>query len=231
MLEILVSSPNWFHGFDVALEAISMLIAAGIFYAGILAWRFTKERKFLYFGGAFGLIAASFAGRLFAAATIALGPEGEGIVAPVLDSIGVGWRAFSLGRLVYIWLMLAAYSGLLGLALHWHRKREYITILGLVTVIAATSVLEAWPFYLASLILTFAIALQNYLNYAKNHVPTQLASAMAFALLSLEPLLYLLAPGDSLLIAAAYVARLVAFIMMFGILRRVLSHEPTTQPA
>ncbi|MEK6822607.1 MAG: hypothetical protein AABY13_02165, partial [Nanoarchaeota archaeon] len=189
------------------------------------AYRVTNERKHLYFATAFGLISLSFLGRLFAAATIALNAFSEAVVEPASSALGVGWQIFSLGRLAYVWLVLAAYGILLGLALKWQRKRDVLVLLALTTVITATSVIDSWPFYLASLALVFCIALQHYFNYRQRKAATAYNIFVAFGLLTLEPFLFLLASAEPALIAAAYGVRLIAYLIVLKTLWKVLSNE------
>lgn len=225
-MEALVVTPQWFRGFDIVLEVITMLIALGVVYAGVKAWRLTQERKHLYFAGAFGLIALSFAGRLFALATIALNSFSEDLVEPALNALGVGWQVFTLGRIVYAWLVLTAYAVILTLALRWHRKRDFGIVLALTTVITATTIYANWPFYLGSLAVVFWIALQYYLNHAERRSATTFAIFCAFALLALEPLMHLLAVFEPALVPVGYGVRLVAYLAILRTLWRVLSHEP-----
>lgn len=217
----LIASPDWFRGVDILLEVFTMLAALAVVYAGAHAYKVTKQRKHLYFAAAFGILALSFAARLFTAATIIFEEFRQGIVTPALAMTGVGWDAFSLGRLGYVWFVLAAYAILLGLSMHWTRKREFLAVIGLTTIIAATSIVASWPFYLASLVLLFSIAMQHGLNYAATRSQASLRIFGAFAFLTLEPLLYILSFVDPAMIAAAYMIRLLAYLFVLVTIWRV----------
>ena len=219
----IVASPDWYKGITILLEVFAMLVAWGVVYAGVHAFRVTKERKHLYFAIAFGLIAVSFAGRLFTATTVALEDFNHQIVIPSANAVGIGDNLFSLGHLSYVWLMLAAYAILLGLAMKWQRKREFGVVLALVTVIATTSISVSWPFYMASLALLFCVALQHYFNFKERRAKSAYWIFFAFALLTIEPLLYLLSGFLPGLIAAAYLVRLIAYLTILRTLWKVFS--------
>jgi hypothetical protein len=221
-MQALINVPQWFHGGDIVFEIVTCLIALGLVYAGFNAWRLTGERKHGYFAAAFGLISISFLMRLFATATINLEAFSENVVTPAANAIGAGWTIFTMGRVAYVLLVLTAYALLLALALKWQRKREFIILLALVAIIAATSVLLNWPFLVASLVLLFAIALQHYLNYVQKRSRLAFGTFVAFALWSLEPLLYLLSEFDPALVVGAYVVRLFAYLMLLRIAWRLL---------
>jgi hypothetical protein len=221
-MDALVAVPQWFHGGDIVFEIVTCLIAFGLVYAGYKAWRLTGERKHGYFAAAFGLISLSFLARLFATATINLEAFSRTLVIPLTQAVGTGWRIFSIGRVGYVWLVLAAYALLLALALKWQRKRDYIILLSLVTIIAAASISVSWPFLVASLVLLFAIALQHYLNYQDKHSKLAFGTFIAFAFWSLEPLLYLLGDFDPSLVVAGYVVRMLAYLMLLRTVWRVL---------
>lgn len=218
----LIAVPQWFHGADIILEIVTLIIALGLVYAGFKGWRLTGERKHGYFAAAFGLISLSFLMRLFATVTINLEAFSETIVEPAADAIGAGWRIFSIGRIAYVLFVLAAYALLLALALKWQRKREFFILLALVAIIASASVLQNWPFLVASLVLLFAISLQHYLNYQQKRSPLAFSAFVAFALWSLEPLLYLLAQFDPALVVAGYVVRMFAYLMLLRVAWRLI---------
>jgi len=221
-MDALIAVPQWFHGIDIIFEIVTLIIALGLVYAGFKGWRLTGERKHGYFATAFGLISLSFLMRLFATATINLNAFSEAIVEPAADAIGAGWTIFTMGRIAYVLLVLASYALLLALALKWQRKREFFILMALVTVIAGTSVTQNWPFLVASLVLLFAIALQHYLNYQQKHSPLAFSAFVAFALWSLEPLLYLIGRFDPVLFVAGYVVRMFAYLMLLRVAWRLL---------
>jgi hypothetical protein len=219
----IVAMPEWYKGLTILLEIFTMLVAFGVVYAGVHAFKVTRQRKHLYFAIAFGLLSASFIGRLFVQLTLALEEFNQRIVSPAIATAGLQENFFSLGHVTYIWLVLAAYAILMGLAFKWERKREVGVLLALTTVVAATSTTLSWPFYMASLALLFCIAVQHFLNFKERRANSAYWIFFAFTLLTLEPLLYLLAFFMPELIAAGYVVRLIAYVVILRTLWKVLA--------
>jgi hypothetical protein len=220
MAVTLVYSPLWFHGIDIVLEVFSVLAAVLITLVGYRAYKLTKESKYFYFSLAFALITLSFLARAITTGVVLDQIANPGMLAaPSFDLVE---SIFSMGRFVYYILVLFAYLILLALSMRITSKR-LIFLLSLFMVMFAVSAFGNTPliFYVVSLLLLGFIAWQYRDNYLAKRKSGALLSLIAFALMTLEFVMFIGSLWAPSLVVAAYFFRLAAYVTLLSMIVRV----------
>jgi len=217
----LVHSPLWFHGIDIVLEVFSIIAAVLITLVGYKAYKLTKEARFFYFSLAFGFISLSFLARAITASVVISQLSGP-ITTLTQASYNYIENVFSIGRFFYFLLVLFAYEILLVLSMRLANRR-IIFLLTLFMILFAASAFNASPiiFYLVCLFLLIFITWQYRDNYLVKRTPSTLLSTTAFSLLVVEFILYIASMWVQPLVAAAYLFRLTAYVILLAMIVRV----------
>jgi hypothetical protein len=216
-----VHSPLWFHGIDVILEVFSILAAVLITLVGYRAYKLTKEVRFFYFSLAFGLISLSFLARAVTEGVVLsqlAGPVTT-ITHETFDAIE---SIFDVGRFFYFLLVLVAYFILLVLSMRITNRR-IIFLLSLFMILFAASAFNTTPliFYLVSLFLLIFITWQYRDNYLAKRTAATLLSTIAFGLMVIEFIMFIGSLFAPPLVAAAYLFRLTAYVILLAMIVRV----------
>ena len=221
MAVTLVYSPLWFHGIDIILEIFSIIAAVLITLVGYRAYQLTKETKFFYFSVAFSLISASFLARAITASVV-LSQVSAPITTLTQGSFAAIESIFSIGRFFYFLFVLFAYLILLILSMRLTNRR-IVLLLSLFMILFAASAFSASAiiFYLVSLFLLIFITWQYRDNYLVKRTPSTLLSTIAFSLMVVEFVLFIAALWAAPLIAAAYLFRLTAYVILLAMIVRV----------
>lgn len=217
----LVYSPLWFHGIDVVLEVFSIIAAVLITLIGYRAYKLTKESRFFYFSLAFALISMSFFARAITASVVLSQVAGP-VTVLTQQSYSLIERIFDTGRFFYFIFVLFAYEILLLLSMRISNKRM-VFLLSLFMILFAASAFSATPliFYLVCLFLLIFIAWQYRDNYLANRKASTMLTSLAFGLMVVEFLFFIASLWVQPLVAAAYLFRLTAYIVLLAMIVRV----------
>ena len=216
----LLFSPEWFRGYDIALEAFSMLVAFCITYFAWKSYTLTKEAKYKYFSIAFASIGASFLARflttLAAFITVSTTTAATEMHA-ALDSIE---NLFSFGRILYILLILGGYLILLLCTMEVTNKKQIALFLILTLLLSYVASTNIHIFYLASLTYLTFVTLHYHANWKKNKRSTLARlTFLAFGLMLIEIILFILStisPSGPVFYVAAYAARCISYLVLLG---------------
>lgn len=175
--------PKWFFGIDSGLEAFASLIAFCVTLASYKMWKFTKERKYLYFSTSFLLLTLSFAARAITDAII------EGIFFKLPEQ-HIAY-IFLTGYVLHILLALTAYIILFTVTFNITQK----SVIALIFLILVPSLLISSSYYLSfyglSAILLAFITYAYFKNYRKVCKNTACMVFISFVILTIAQVLFL----------------------------------------
>ncbi|MEK6825186.1 MAG: hypothetical protein AABY00_00190 [Nanoarchaeota archaeon] len=171
--------PNWFLGFDGALELVFGVITLIIACMALRIYQITREKNIRHFSIAFFLISLSY----LAWATINLSVVSklaEGVSVLSLESISQIWRRGLYG---YMALFTAGLSTLVYATLNIKRSDIYYLILGLPLIAIAGSAQKVILFRLVAVFLLSFIVHHYLEEYLQKRNPKTLSVTVAFILL------------------------------------------------
>lgn len=171
--------PNWFIGFDGALELVFGIIT--LFIASIAAriYFITKEKNIKHFSVAFFLISFSY----LAWATInitVVSKLAEGVPSLILENLSHIWR---LGLYGYMALFTAGLATLVYATLKIKRSDVYYLLLGLPLIAIAGSLQKLILFRIVAVFLLSFIVYQYFVEWMDKKNPKTFWVLLAFILL------------------------------------------------
>ncbi|MEK6904027.1 MAG: hypothetical protein AABW87_00355 [Nanoarchaeota archaeon] len=209
-MPVLVSSPDWFLGFDSILEFITTVIAFFIGYYSYKVFRINNERKYFYLGFSFFAIALSFLSKALTNIAIYLELIRKVDISVKLLDINFMYK---IGFIVHIALILIAYITLVALSLKIKDMRVislFVVTAVLATIIGSSSLLL---FQVISLIFLLYVIPYFYRNYTNNKNANSLIVLISFLLIALSHLFYiLLFTGANVFYVYGSVAQLLGYI-------------------
>ena len=227
----LVYSPDWFHGFDIFLELFSGIVAMLIALAGYRAYKLVRDKKYFYFSAAFVFITLSFLARAFTTLYFVFSNldnvPGAGVAQSLGQPLFGATNIFVAGRFIYVLLVLFAYLILLLLSMRTaDRKtdRRLIALLSIFVVLfSALSYTSALAFHLVALVFLVFITANFLNNYREKKSAATKLIFLAFAAMTVECLLWLLASYNcnSIVMVSAYIARALSYVFLLSALLRV----------
>jgi len=184
MVSVYLHGPKWFFGADASLMAFSALIAFCVAFASFRLYRMTKEKKYAFFTASFILLTLSFISRALT----------DSILEEIMFSVPAQYAGlvFFAGYVTHILLALTAYL-LLIIITHKITDKRIIALLFLVLV---PSMLLSGSYYLSfyglSVIFLAFISIAYFQNYRKVCSAASCLVFIAFVLLTLSQVQFLL---------------------------------------
>lgn len=210
-MSAIVSTPIWFQGIDIILEAFSIIVAAIIAVMGYRVYKLTEEKKSLYLSIAFASITASFIARAVTAGIIVSQVNNAGRATTAV-TVEILENVFHAGRVAYLILVLFAYLIILALSMKINDKK-ILTFIGFLLLLFTINS-STFTFYIAELLFLIFIAWYYRNNYFEKKTSGTKLTSLAFAILILEPLLLIASLWFQPLVAGAYFIRLVAYTIL-----------------
>ena len=177
----IVYSPQWFYGIDILFESINVIAAILIAFFSYRIYRFTKEKKYFYFGMSFVGIALSFISKILTNFQFYYNfLRQSNIVDSLLvtvtahKSLNIFLSAYFFHRL----FMLLALTGIFFVVCKYDKKLLFIFAY-LIAIITAFSTSEYFIFHVTTSIMLGYIFCQYYYNY--KHHPTKNTFLVAFS--------------------------------------------------
>ena len=169
-------TPEWFNGFDLAFEAIILIIALLIAAYSWKIYKFSQENKFAYFSIAFVTVALSFVFKIFTHSVLYFFPVREVTAAVLKPLTGSGLQFADLfyrsAFFAQMFLMLVALLLIFFVA---QKSRDRLTKLYevsqmalfvyLIFLISFIANFKYVVFYLTSTVILGLIVVQYYKNY------------------------------------------------------------------
>ena len=212
MVHVYLQGPEWFFGADASIEAFAALIAFFVAFASLRVYNITKERKYAFFTASMVLLTLSFLSR--AIADILL----EELIWKV-PSTQAG-LIFLSGYVSHILLDLIAYALLVIITHKISDKR----VIALLFIIMIPSMLLSGSYFVSFYGLSFILLSFVTFAYLENCRKVRKTAAscvfIAFLLLTIVQLFFLLEPFYSALYVAAHVAQAAGyFVLLFALIR------------
>ena len=202
--------PNWFFGFDIAMELLFSFIT---FLVAIFAFRvssITKDRKTKLFGISFLLISLSYviwAGLNFWSVKL----------------VNTGFREISINSVAFVGVsslyayMVLFVAGLVTLAYiicSEGKGKTYYLLLGLSLLVVASSLYKLVSFRILSIFLISFILYHYFDEYLKNKNKKTLYVFLAFILLFLSSIDFLLLPLYYQTYVLGHILELAAYLLI-----------------
>jgi hypothetical protein len=218
--------PLWFVGFDSLMELVAFVIAVAIAYQALRGYRLTKQRTLWYVHLGF---AALSAGLLIDSLAGFLGIIARTLRGAVVVTL-VGYEIYFLAQLVAYGLLIYAYVS--------HTRTlnttPSTTVLASLLGFVALQATPAFPIRLVGplveyhpipeivlLLLVTYIAIQTGVNYSTTKDQDALFVFLAFLLLALSHLFFILQPFAALFFVVGHVLQLLGYVSLLTMLVRV----------
>lgn len=197
---------RWFIGFDSVMELVSCLIAFAVAYQAFKGYRLTKDRTFLYLQFSFILLAAGLLVDGLAGLFLLRGA----LVSRLAPLTELGYTILFLSQVVAYVTLIYAY--LLKTRLLALETLSFVAIPLLGYNITSELIL---------VFLLFFISAQTAINFSVRRNPASLLVMLAFGMLTLSHLFFMLTPFDPRLFVFAHVAQLSGFVLLLAMLLQV----------
>lgn len=197
---------RWFIGFDSVMELVSFLIAFAVAYQAFKGYRLTKDRTFLYLQFSFILLAA--------------GLLADGLAGLLLLRGALTSRLAPLTELGYTILFLSQVVAYVTLIYAYLQKTRSLALesLALVTIpLLGYNITSE----LILVFLLFFISAQTAINFSVRKNSASFLVMLAFGMLTLSHLFFMLTPFDPRLFVFAHVAQLAGFVLLLVMLLQV----------
>jgi hypothetical protein len=228
----IVLTPEWFLGKDVMIEFFSLIVLM-IFV--ILAYRYysiNRNRRVLYLGTGFGLIALAQLATILTKLVLYydFGPTqaiGQAIVTSQIVS--------SVDLFYYAGFFFHQFLTLLGLYIIYRLPRErkslgdYVLVVYFILLSAFLSKDFYYLFHLTALLLLILIVENYYRIYQKNRFLNTKILMVAFSLLALSKLIFVLSTVD-ILFVLGNIIELVSYTIFLAIIIRIWKYGKKTKP-
>ncbi len=229
----LFNTPNWFHGYDLILDSIGLLIALLIAGYSYRIYRINRENRYMYFSLAFLSVALSFMFKVASSAVLYFTSVREitadvlmPLAGPELQFSALLYRgAFFMQMLLMLgaWLLIFFISQKARARLHKFYEVSQITLfIYLVVLISIVSNFKYFVFYLTGSVLLGLIVLnlyKNFLNTNRNQNAFRVMAAFLFLLAG--NILFIFIFIHEGLYVAAEILQLVGFLILLYTYRRV----------
>lgn len=217
-----ILSPIWFHGIDAIFETVTMFVAMLISIYSYNIYRFSKNKRYFWFGTAFSMLSLSFLVKIFLnifAYYNIIERNSFGLADKAVKIVAGSEIFFLYGLVSYRVLMLLAFLGIYLVMSSKVKTSRSAIILLTYFVLSLTYFSKRVAFSLhltASLILffIFAFSIKNcYCNKNKK----SLCVASAFFVIMVSQLLFILAQYNYLAYVIAEVTQLIGYSAMLSV--------------
>jgi hypothetical protein len=164
-----VVGPTWFYGIDYIFDLVSVIVGLLISYFSYKTYRYTSQKRYLYFSTSFFLVALAFIAKILATIPVyskELKVETVGLVTVTSHIINkVSWInqfGISIARLI----MLLAFLILVLVSLKIKDKKIIVLLIYLL-IISTTLVSASYIVFHITLLIMLSIL---FLSYRKNYL-------------------------------------------------------------
>ena len=222
----IVLTPDWFLGTDVLIEIFGFIILSLFFYYSIKSYKLTKNKNSLLLGGAFLLIALAELATIFTKVVLYYDTTftrqiGKMIVTQqVIQSVDI---FYYIGFFFHKFLTLLGLYIICRLPLRKKLTGDLILVLAFLIIAALFSQGFYYLFHITALIL-LSLILKNYWEiYKKNKSNNTKMLIIAFGMLGLSQVLFIIS-SIGILYAAAQVIQLVSYLTLLILIIRIVKH-------
>jgi len=226
----LVLTPEWFLGKDVIISVFSLLVLLTISFIAFRYYKLNRNRNVLYLGMGFGLISLAEIATILTKLVLYydIGPSrviGEAIInSGVLSSVDL---FYYFGFLFYRFLTLLGLYVIYRLPQEKMSTNDYFLISYFLLVSALLSDEIFYLFHITELILLCLIVYEYSKVYTKNKFINTKILMVAFSLLALSQLMFILSEVEALF-ALGNVIELVSYTILLALVIRIWKYGKKT---
>src|SRR3989338_8930932 len=215
VLAQLASSPHWFYGIDAIFELFSLIVATTIAFYGYKIYKISGEVKYSHFSFSFLFLALALMVRGILDISIFEFIKNQGI-RDFLSTIALGNSPLhNSGTDLYRLLMLSGYAFLIK-ALYKIEDWQKSSLLSLAVFVGVLGgkFTYFFIFNIVAFLLLLVIVKFFYDNYLKKKSINAKLTLLAFGLLALSELFFVLLLANSGFYTAAHLTRLSGFAVL-----------------
>ncbi len=228
----IVFTPDWFLGKDVLIEGFSFIVLFIFSFLSIKNYKLNKNRKFLYLGVGFGLIALAQLAAVITKLVLYydFGPSqeiGQAIItSQILKSVDIFYYAgFFFHRLLTLLGLYVIYR----LPRDKKSSKDFVLVLYFIIISALLSKQVYYLFHATALILLILIMNNYYEVYKKNKFVNTKILILAFGILALSQLIFIISRLEMAFVAANIV-ELISYIILLILIIRILQYGKKKKP-
>lgn len=220
-----IFSPQWFLRFDIGIEIFSFIVLLIFFYISIRNYRINKNKKMLFLGIGFLLIALAEASTILTKFVIYYPTTLTRTIGNIIVTIKT-YKVFDdlyeLGFFLHKLLTLAGLYIIYRLPLKKMSFGDVIIATFFVIISALVGQTISFVFHFVTIILISLIII-NYLNiYKKNKLDNTKILILAFTILLLAQLAFVLSSG---LYVLAQILQLIGYLILVLLIFRINKYE------
>ena len=228
----IVLTPDWFLGTDVLIEFFSFAVLFIFSILAIRSYKLNKNRNFLYLGWGFGLIALAQLAAVITKLVLYydIGPS-QAIGNLVISAQIVG----SVDIFYYAGFFFQRFLTLCGLYMIYRLPRlkksfgDYLLVVYFMLLSAILSTSFYYLFHLTSLFLLTLIVTNYYEIYRKNKFVNTKILLVAFSMLALSQLMFILSSIDAIFVLASFI-ELISYLGLLFLGIKILQHGKKKKP-
>lgn len=229
----IVLTPNWFLGGDVLIEAFSLLVLLVFTFLAFSYYRMDKNKGIKYLSMGFGFISLAQIATLLTKLVLFydIGPSraiGEALISSQIVA--------SVDIFYYLGFFLYRLLTLLGLYIIYRLPQEkknsagdYVLMLFFILVSAVLGDELFYIFHITTLILLVLIVNSYYQIYKKNKFVNTEILIIAFSVLALSQLFFILSSINVIYVLADLV-ELLSYTILLGLIIRIWRHGKEKKP-
>lgn len=222
----IVFTPDWFLGQDVLIEIFSLMILFLFFFFSIKNYKLSKNKKVLYLGIGFLLIAVAELSTIITKLVLYYDTSitqtiGQMIIThKVVKSVDIFYHAgFFFHRL----LTLAGFYIIYRLPIEKKSREDFFLALYFIILLAVFSTGRNYLFHITALMLLILITKNYYVVYKKNKSVNTKILILAFGMLALSNTIFILSKLGALYVAANTI-ELISYIILLILIVKILKH-------
>jgi len=228
----IVPTPDWFIGKDVIIEIFSLVVLVTFAVIAYRYYKLNKNRNILYLGSGFGLIALAQLATILTKLVLYynIGPS-EQIGEAIITSQIVG----SVDIFYYAGFFFFRFLTLLGLYMIYRLPRErrsigdYLIVLYFVLISSLLSKEIFYIFHLTALFILILIVEKYYLIFKENKFFNTKVLMVAFGILALSQLIFVLSDIE-ILFVLANVIELISYTIFLALIIRIWKYGKEKKP-
>lgn len=222
----IVLTPDWFLGKDVLIDFFSFLVLLTFFVLTIKNYKLDKNKKLLYLGVGFGMIAFSQLSSILTKLVLYYDTSftqkiGQMILTShIISSVDILYHA---GFFFYRCLTLLGLYVIYKLPMEESRWGDFSLVSFFIIMISFLSKDMTYLFTLTSFVLLIMIIKNYYLVYYRKKSLNTLVLVAGFSILALSNLILLFSWSESMYVFGNFV-ELVSYIILLILIIRILKH-------
>ena len=222
----IVFTPDWFLGSDVLIEVFSFLILALFFALAYRNYKLSKNKNSLYLGIGFLIIAIAELSTVLTKLVLYYNTSftsqiGQMIITyHVIKSVDI---FYYIGFFFHKLLTLLGFYIIYRIPLKRKMERDSILAICFIIISALFSSAFSYLFHLAALVLLLLIINNYYQIYKKNKSENTLILIMAFSMLALSQLIFVLSDLN-ICYVIGQVIQLVSYLILLFLIIRITRH-------